>query len=82
MDDWIYDLVDEALYYEVYTNPDNRQGEYDWVTDRIFQEAVEECSQFLKRLRGSEELPESNPSWQDEENAHFSVLEWMGSYFG
>tara|TARA_R110000851_G_scaffold331968_1_gene507065 strand:- start:227 stop:475 length:249 start_codon:yes stop_codon:yes gene_type:complete len=81
MEDWIYDLVEEALYYEVYTNPDNRQGEYDWVTDRVFQEAVEECSQFLKRLRGSDELPESDPDWRDEENAHLSVLEWMGSYF-
>jgi len=78
MTDWIYDLVDEALYYEVYTNPDNRPGEYDWVTDMIFEDSVEECSEFL---RDSGELPISNPDWRDEENAHLMVLDWMGSYF-
>tara|TARA_R110001583_G_scaffold10416_6_gene47812 strand:- start:5359 stop:5598 length:240 start_codon:yes stop_codon:yes gene_type:complete len=79
MKDWIYDLVEEALYYEVYTNPDNRTGEYDWVTDMIFEDAVEECSEFL---RDSRELPISNPDWEDEEKAHIMVLDWMSSYFG
>ena len=79
MNDWIYDLVEEALYYEVYQNPDNREGEYDWVTDRDFDNAVEDCSQFLIDHKG---LTETNPSWQEEEMAHLMVLEWMGSYFG
>ena len=78
MKDWIYDLVEEALYYEVYTNPD-RPGHYDWVTDRIFRDAVEDCAEFL---RDSGELPISNPDWRDEENAHLMILDWMGSYFG
>tara|TARA_R110002050_G_scaffold264835_1_gene405775 strand:- start:154 stop:390 length:237 start_codon:yes stop_codon:yes gene_type:complete len=78
MTDWIYDLVDEAFYYEVYHNPDNRQGEYDWLTERRLREAIEDCAEFL---RDSGELPISNPDWRDEENAHLMVLDWMGSYF-
>ena len=77
MEDWIYDLVDEALYYEVYSA--EREVFYDWVTDRIFKDAVEDCAEFL---RDSGELPISNPDWRDEENAHLMVLDWMGSYFG
>jgi hypothetical protein len=79
MEDWIYDLVDEALYYEVYNDYDHDITEYDWVTDRIFSDAVEDCAEFL---RDSGELPLSNPDWRDEENAHLMVLDWMGSYFG
>ena len=74
---WIYDLVDEALYYEIYQNPDNREGEYDYVTDRMFRDTVENITEFLIN---SDELPMSNPDWRDEENAHLMVLDYLGSY--
>jgi len=79
MRSWIYDLVEEALFYEIYENPDNSLGEYEWVTDRIFDSAIEDCAEYI--MNGDNSLPMVNPSWQDEESAHHIVLDWMGSYF-
>jgi hypothetical protein len=70
--DWIYDFVHEVVFHEVYNE---RPEDYEWVTDRDFAEIVNEVTEYILDEYGSIE----DPTWQQEEEAHLAILDYMSS---